>query len=82
MSTNAKETIVAVRKNGDGDITEFKTSSGKELSYEEALSAVESGNRRDISIRCIRFCKDDRVIVDLLKEAGFVRNLLLRMFIE
>lgn len=34
MKTNdKKETIVAVRKNSDGDITELKTSSGKELAY-------------------------------------------------
>jgi len=40
---DARETFVAVRKNGDGDITAFRTSSGRELGYEEARDAVSSG---------------------------------------
>ena len=38
-----KETFIAVQKNGDGDIEKFKTSSGRVLSYEEALSEVSNG---------------------------------------
>lgn len=38
-----RETFAAVRKNGDGDITAFRTSGGRELSYEEALQEVQSG---------------------------------------
>jgi hypothetical protein len=38
-----RETIVAVRKNGDGDLTSFKTSSGRELNYEQALQEVKAG---------------------------------------
>ncbi|CAG9622022.1 DUF3892 domain-containing protein [Sutcliffiella rhizosphaerae] len=39
-----KETFVAVQKNGDGDITSFKTSSGRVLSYQEAINDVNDGN--------------------------------------
>jgi len=42
-SNESRETFVAVRKNGDGDITAFRTSSGKELGYAEAREAVSSG---------------------------------------
>ncbi|NBD22743.1 DUF3892 domain-containing protein [Paenibacillus glycinis] len=38
-----RETFVAARKNGDGDLMSFKTSTGRELNYEEALSAVKDG---------------------------------------
>lgn len=37
-----QETIVAVRKNGDGDITQFKTSSGRILEYQQALMEVQN----------------------------------------
>ncbi len=37
------ETFVAVQKNGDGDITGFKTSSGRVLTYQQALSDVNQG---------------------------------------
>ncbi|MCR2803626.1 DUF3892 domain-containing protein [Paenibacillus soyae] len=38
-----RERIVAVQKNGDGDITACKTSSGRELDYQSALQAVQAG---------------------------------------
>ena len=38
-----KDTFVAVQKNGDGDIVQFKTSSGRVLSYEQALADVNNG---------------------------------------
>ena len=38
-----RESIVAVQKNGDGDITAFKTSSGRELDYQTALQEVQAG---------------------------------------
>ncbi|WP_227521492.1 MULTISPECIES: DUF3892 domain-containing protein [Bacillus] len=38
-----KETFVAVQKNGDGDIVQFKTSSGRVLTYEQALADVNNG---------------------------------------
>ncbi|WP_127531449.1 DUF3892 domain-containing protein [Paenibacillus kobensis] len=43
MVQDNRESIVAVRKNGDGDLTGFKTSSGRELAYAEALQLVQSG---------------------------------------
>jgi len=43
MEANQRETIVAVQKNGDGDIRQFKTSSGRVLQYQEALQAVKNG---------------------------------------
>ncbi|KAA0550158.1 DUF3892 domain-containing protein [Bacillus sp. BGMRC 2118] len=36
------ETVVAVKRNGDGDITMFKTSSGRELTYAEALTDISN----------------------------------------
>ncbi|AWB45212.1 DUF3892 domain-containing protein [Paenibacillus sp. CAA11] len=38
-----RETFIAVQKNGDGDLTAFKTSSGRVLSYDEALQEVQAG---------------------------------------
>lgn len=43
MALPTRETFIAVRKNGDGDLTAFKTSSGRVLSYDEALREVQSG---------------------------------------
>lgn len=39
-----RETIVAVQKNGDGDLTAFKTSSGRELDYATAFQEVQAGH--------------------------------------
>ncbi|WP_181350410.1 DUF3892 domain-containing protein [Thalassobacillus sp. CUG 92003] len=44
------ETFTNVRKNQDGDITAFKTNSGRELSYEEALREIESGHITGVNI--------------------------------
>lgn len=43
QASDQREQIVAVQKNGDGDLTAFKTASGRVLSYEEALQAVQAG---------------------------------------
>ncbi|WP_085523025.1 DUF3892 domain-containing protein [Tuberibacillus sp. Marseille-P3662] len=43
-------TFVAVQKNEDGDITAFKTSDGRELSYDDALQAVQSGQIADVNV--------------------------------
>ena len=43
MASSKKETFVAVRKNSDGNIVEFKSSSGKVYDYEMAVEAVEQG---------------------------------------
>lgn len=42
-SPESRETFVAARRNGDGDLQSFMTSSGREMNYEEALAAVQSG---------------------------------------
>ncbi|RXZ77070.1 DUF3892 domain-containing protein [Paenibacillaceae bacterium] len=39
-----RERIVAVQKNGDGDLTAFQTSSGRTLQYNEALQEVQAGH--------------------------------------
>ncbi len=39
----AKEQFVAVQKNGDGDLTAFKTNQGRVLDYATALQEVEAG---------------------------------------
>lgn len=44
-----RETFVAVRKNGDGDIESFKTSSGKMLDYQQALQEVQNGNIQGVN---------------------------------
>lgn len=44
MNSGGKEEFVAVRKNDDGDIIAFKTSSGRELDYITALGEAKAGN--------------------------------------
>ncbi|MFE5319761.1 DUF3892 domain-containing protein [Paenibacillus sp. NPDC056579] len=44
-----RESFVAVQKNGDGDITAFKTSSGRVLQYEQALQEVQGGNIQGVN---------------------------------
>lgn len=39
-----RETFVAVQKNGDGDLTAFKTSNGRVLDYNQALQEVQEGH--------------------------------------
>jgi hypothetical protein len=41
---DTREQIVAVQKNGDGDLTAFKTTSGRVLDYATALQEVQAGN--------------------------------------
>ncbi|MEH7273817.1 DUF3892 domain-containing protein [Neobacillus vireti] len=45
-----KEEFVAVRKNDDGDIIAFKTSSGRELDYITALTEAKSGQIAHIDV--------------------------------
>jgi hypothetical protein len=45
-----KEEFVAVRKNNDGDIIAFKTSSGRELDYVSALEEAKSGSIAHIDV--------------------------------
>ncbi|TNJ67096.1 DUF3892 domain-containing protein [Paenibacillus hemerocallicola] len=48
-SGNDGEFFVAVQKNGDGDITAFKTSAGRVLNYEQALTEVKTGTIRGVN---------------------------------
>jgi hypothetical protein len=43
------ESIVAVQRNGEGDITMFKTSSGRVLSYQEALTEVDNNRIQGVN---------------------------------
>ncbi|MFH5182960.1 DUF3892 domain-containing protein [Paenibacillus sp. TAB 01] len=45
-----RENFIAVQKNGDGDITAFKTSSGRVLQYDQALQEVRSGNIEGVNV--------------------------------
>ncbi|MFC4778419.1 DUF3892 domain-containing protein [Paenibacillus sp. GCM10023252] len=45
-----REHIVAVQKNGDGDLTAFQTSSGAVLDYASALQAVQSGQLAGVNV--------------------------------
>jgi hypothetical protein len=45
-----KEVFVAVRKNDDGDIIAFKTSSGRELDYITALDEVKAGRLTHVDV--------------------------------
>ncbi len=42
-SSSKSEKFVAVRKNSDGSLAEFKSNSGKVYDYEMAVDAVEKG---------------------------------------
>ncbi|KAA0765828.1 DUF3892 domain-containing protein [Bacillus sp. SH5-2] len=44
------EQIVAVRKNDDGDLIAFKTSSGRELDYITALNEAKSGKLAHVDV--------------------------------
>lgn len=43
MAMDTRERFIAVQKNGDGDLTAFKTSSGRVLDYEQAKREVQAG---------------------------------------
>ncbi|WP_435924989.1 DUF3892 domain-containing protein [Paenibacillus sp. DYY-L-2] len=43
MGPDTRERFIAVQKNGDGDLTSFKTSSGRILDYEQAKQEVQAG---------------------------------------
>ncbi|WP_249730483.1 DUF3892 domain-containing protein [Paenibacillus sp. J2TS4] len=44
-----RESFVAVRKNGDGDLREFMTSSGRVLAYDQALEEVQMGKIQGVN---------------------------------
>ncbi|PLS03247.1 DUF3892 domain-containing protein [Neobacillus cucumis] len=45
-----KEEFVAVKKNDDGDIIAFKTSTGRELDYLSALSEAKAGKLANVDV--------------------------------
>ncbi|MDM5428361.1 DUF3892 domain-containing protein [Bacillus mycoides] len=47
---SAVEQIVAVRKNDEGDLIAFKTSSGRELDYITALDEAKSGKLAHVDV--------------------------------
>ena len=47
---SGKEEFVAVRKNDDGDIIAFKTSTGRELDYLTALSDAKAGKLAHVDV--------------------------------
>ncbi len=49
-SLNGKEEFVAVRKKDDGDIIAFKTNTGRELDYLQALEEAKAGKIAHIDV--------------------------------
>lgn len=49
-SDSAKEAIIAVRKNDDGDIIAFKTENGRELDYLTALNEAKAGKLAHVDV--------------------------------
>ncbi|MED4225202.1 DUF3892 domain-containing protein [Neobacillus cucumis] len=49
-NSSGKEEFVAVKKNDDGDIIAFKTSSGRELDYVTALSEAKAGKLAHVDV--------------------------------
>ncbi|AEI42503.1 DUF3892 domain-containing protein [Paenibacillus mucilaginosus] len=45
-----KEQVVAVRKNGDGDIVELKLSSGQVVDYLEAQAMAKNGQIANVNV--------------------------------
>jgi hypothetical protein len=48
--TDGKESIVAVRKNEDGDIIAIQTSAGRELDYVTALNEAKAGVLANVDV--------------------------------
>ncbi|WP_281887953.1 DUF3892 domain-containing protein [Paenibacillus sp. YYML68] len=46
----AKDQVVAVRKNGDGDIVELKLSSGQVVDYKEAQFMAKNGQIDNVNV--------------------------------
>jgi hypothetical protein len=49
-ATDGKESIVAVRKNDDGDIIAIQTSAGRELDYVTALEEAKMGALANVDV--------------------------------
>jgi hypothetical protein len=49
-TSSGKEEFVAVRKNDDGDIIAFRTSTGRELDYLTALNEAKAGKLAHVDV--------------------------------
>ncbi|TXC93019.1 DUF3892 domain-containing protein [Metabacillus litoralis] len=49
-TNQAGEQIIAVRKNDEGDLIAFKTDSGRELDYIEALTEAKAGHLAHVDV--------------------------------
>ncbi len=47
---NGKQQVVAVRKNGDGDIVELKLSSGQVVGYKEAQQMAKNEQIENVNV--------------------------------
>jgi len=50
MAENETNEVVAVRKNGDGDITELKLSSGEVVDYKTAQQMAKNGQIAHVNV--------------------------------
>jgi len=50
MNQGDQDQVVAVRKNGDGDIVELKLSSGKVVDYKQAQSMAKNGEIANVNV--------------------------------
>ncbi|MBP1992712.1 DUF3892 domain-containing protein [Paenibacillus eucommiae] len=50
MINNAKAQVVAVRKNGDGDIVELQLSSGQVVDYKQAQAMAKNGEIEHVNV--------------------------------
>jgi len=50
MNQDQQDQIVAVRKNGDGDIVEMKLSSGQVVDYKQAQQLAKAGSIANVNV--------------------------------
>lgn len=50
QQSQSRERIVAVQKNGDGDLTAFKTESGRVLAYDQAINEAGQGMLAGVNV--------------------------------
>jgi hypothetical protein len=50
MQNTNREQVVAVRKNGDGDIVELKLSSGQVVDYKQAQQMAKGGQIENVNV--------------------------------
>lgn len=50
MQQSQKEQVIAVRKNGDGDIVELKLSSGNVVNYKQAQQMAKNGEIEHVNV--------------------------------